>query len=272
VPDPAALLDFALEVAHRAGDVLVEMAGSEAVRSALRRDAARKSSATDLASAADRASEAVIVAALRSQRPRDGLVAEEGSSIESRSGVTWVVDPLDGTTNYLYGSPSYAVSIAATFAGEAVVGVVYDPSKQETFAAQLGGGATLNGCRLERVEPPIELNESLVGTGFGYRPPDRLRQARLLVAVLPSVRDIRRSGSAALDLCSLAAGRLDAYYEAGLKPWDTAAGLLICNEAGLAHESLASDVIHSTTLVVAKRPLLDELIALLHTAANGSTG
>jgi myo-inositol-1(or 4)-monophosphatase len=191
----------------------------------------RKSTRTDMVSDADRDAEAVIEDILLGERPDDGLVAEEGASSETTSGRHWVVDPLDGTTNYLYGFPAWAVSIALEDAEGGAVGVVLDPLHDELFTAVRGEGARLNGEPIE-VSGREELGRALVATGFGYDSEWRAQQVLVLQRVLPAVRDIRRAGAAALDLCMVAAGRVDGYYERDLKPWDWAAGSLIVREAG----------------------------------------
>ena len=194
-----------------------------------------KSSGTDMVSEMDRASEALIVRHLRAERPEDSILGEEGGDIVSgTSGVRWVVDPLDGTTNYLYRLPAWAVSIAAEVAGVVVAGAVCDPSHALLFRASAGGGAWLDDLRLVLAPGtgPKTLGHALVATGFPYAPEGRARQARVLCDVLPFVRDIRRAGSAALDLCSVAVGQVDAYYERNLGPWDFAAGALVAAEAG----------------------------------------
>jgi myo-inositol-1(or 4)-monophosphatase len=181
--------------------------------------------------AADREAERVVRELLDAERPGDGLLAEEGSDVSSASGRRWLVDPLDGTVNFLYGFPAWAVSVALEDGRGMSVGVVLDPVRDECFAAQRGGGARLNGVPLA-VSSEVDLSRAMVATGFSYEPERRARQADLLLEVLPRVRDIRRAGAAALDLCYLAAGRVDAYYERGLNPWDWAAGRLIVEEAG----------------------------------------
>ncbi|RGE24393.1 inositol monophosphatase family protein [Leucobacter sp. wl10] len=203
--------------------------------------AASKSSAVDIVTEADREAERLIVSALRAARPADGVLGEEGTGIAGTSAVTWVVDPIDGTVNYLYGIPAFAVSIAATvrdahaFADgrRAVAGAVFNPRTGELFEAWEGGGSRLNGSPIS-ASGKTELATALVGTGFGYTAERRAEQAEMASRLLPLARDIRRIGSAALDLCNVAAGRLDAYYEMGLNPWDYAAGVLIAREAGAA--------------------------------------
>jgi len=184
-----------------------------------------------MVSDADRDAEAAIDQLLRTERPNDGVLGEEGASRETASGRTWVVDPLDGTTNFLYGIPVWAVSVALEDESGALVGVVLDPVRDEVFGAMRGEGAVCNGSALE-VSGAVALDTALVATGFGYEAPVRAAQGEVLQRVLPAVRDVRRVGAAALDLCWVAAGRFDAYYERGLKPWDWAAASLILTEAG----------------------------------------
>jgi myo-inositol-1(or 4)-monophosphatase len=204
----------------------------------------------------DRASEALIVSGLREARPGDAIVGEEGTADPGTSGVRWLVDPLDGTTNYLYGYRAFAVSIAAEIDDKVVVGVVADASNGEVFTAVRGAGAHCDGRALQMADH-VDLATALVGTGFSYLAERRARQARVLTAVLPAVRDIRRGGSAALDLCWLAAGRLDAFYEKGLGPWDSAAGLLVAIEAGARAGDLDGGA-PSTEFVLAAAPSVFE--------------
>lgn len=226
------LLNVALEAAHRAGELLRDG------RPADLGVAATKTSPIDVVTEMDLAAEKLITDFLGERRPDDGLLGEEGASTEGSSGVRWVIDPIDGTVNYLYGLPAWAVSIAAERDGETVVGVVTAPMRRETYHAVLGGGAYVvpeaGPGRRERIRcrPATVLDQALVGTGFGYRTERRVGQAEAVRALLPTVRDIRRGGSAAIDLCDVACGRLDAYYERGLNPWDYAAGELIAREAG----------------------------------------
>jgi myo-inositol-1(or 4)-monophosphatase len=219
-----------------------------------------KSSATDLVSDADRDSEALIRDMLARERPDDGLLAEEGTSASGASGRRWVFDPLDGTVSYLYGYPHWCVSVALEDTQGTAVGVVYDPNREELFAAERGSGATLAGSAI-RVRDTPPLAEALVATGFGYDAAWRAEQAEVIRRLLPAVRDIRRAGSAALDLSWLAAGRLDAYYERGLNAWDWAAGSLLVSEAGGAVEPLSGApdglIAGPASLVTALRPLVE---------------
>jgi myo-inositol-1(or 4)-monophosphatase len=222
-------LELAERAARAAGEVLLSYYGRppEGLGS--------KSSDTDLVSDADREAERAIRELLTAERPRDGLLAEEGSRSEPESGRRWVVDPLDGTINFLYGFPAWAVSVALEDSDGMAVGVVLDPARDECFMAARGEGAwRRSGSRGVplRVSDRRELQRALVATGFSYEPIRRAAQANVVRRVLPRVRDLRRAGAAALDLCSVAAGRVDAFYERGLNPWDRAAGELLVREAG----------------------------------------
>ena len=228
-----------------------------------------KSSATDVVTVMDQRCEQLLRERITAARPHDGVLGEEAGSSHGTSGVTWVVDPIDGTVNYLYEIPAYCVSVGAVV-GDAsrpgqwrpVAGAVCNPVSGELFHARSGAGA---GLRLGeqtttlRVSGADELAQSLVATGFGYRPEVRTRQGEVLLGLLPSIRDIRRAGSAALDLCSVAAGRVDAYYELGLNPWDLAAGWLIAQEAGAVVTGLAGQS-PSHEMVVAAGPGIQNLL------------
>jgi len=218
-----------------------------------------------MVSDADRDAEALIRDLLAAERPDDGLLGEEGSQAHGSSGRRWVVDPLDGTTNYLYRFPAWVVSVALEAAdassgstGGGLVGVVHDPLRHETFTATRGGGACLNGTPIA-VSGAERLDSALIGTGFGYAAERRAAQAEVVSRVLPLVRDIRRAGAAALDLCMVACGRLDGYYERGLNAWDWAAGALIASEAGAAVLPLPGEPFG---LAVASPAIADELAAL----------
>jgi myo-inositol-1(or 4)-monophosphatase len=196
-----------------------------------------KSSPTDIVTAVDVASEDLIRRAILAARPDDGFVGEEGDDVPGTSGVVWIADPIDGTVNYLYGIPQFAVSIAAAFDGTVVAGVVHNPVSGETFTAALGEGSRLDG-RLVSVGSCTSVSQALVGTGYSYRADVRARQAVEMSRLVSVVRDIRRIGSAALDLCYVACGRYDAYVERALRPWDLAAGRLVVTEAGGRVEGL----------------------------------
>jgi myo-inositol-1(or 4)-monophosphatase len=252
--DPHALLELAVRASHAAGALLVERYH----RSASGVD--YKSSQTDPVSDADRDAEALIVGLLRDERPGDGVLGEEGAGATGASGLEWVVDPLDGTVNFLYGIPQWAVSIACRDARETLAAVVYDALRDETFAAARSNGCTLNGRRLDIASPP-RLERALVGTGFSYVAAERELQTALFTRVLPRARDVRRAGSAALDLAWVAAGRLDVFYEHGLAEWDHAAGDLLVREAGGVSGSLAGE---PPGMIAAATPqLLEELGALV---------
>ena len=219
--DHDALLDIAVEAARTAGALLLERFGSERVL-------ATKSTSTDLVSAADLAAEAAIREILARRAPDDAIMGEEGEDTGGTSGRRWVVDPLDGTVNFLYGLPQWCVSVAC----EGQVGAIFDPVLDELFTATADGPARCNGMVLDP-SPPEDLGHALVATGFGYDTRRRELQAEVVARVVPRARDIRRGGSAALDLAWTAAGRLDAYFERGVNLWDVAAGELICARAGL---------------------------------------
>jgi myo-inositol-1(or 4)-monophosphatase len=223
-PDSAALLDLAIRCARAAGAELMARYGRvEGLDT--------KTSATDPVSDADRAAEALLVSMIGRERPADGLVGEEGAERVSHTGITWVIDPLDGTVNYLYQLDNFSVSIAAEDAAGALVGVVHNPVTGRTFAAARGAGAVRDGTPL-RVNDPVPIGRALLATGFGYTAEKRALQGALVARLLPRIRDLRRIGSAALDLCAVASGAVDAYFEEGVKRWDIAAGGLIAREAG----------------------------------------
>lgn len=234
-PDTPALLALATEVAVDAGDLLLDYADRFGLTASGRRAAvevATKTSTTDPVSKADEASEKLIAERILAVRPDDGILGEEDATNRpGTSGLRWVIDPLDGTVNYLYGFPHWCVSIACEDDDGEVVGVVHDPSRGETFAARRGGGTTLNGEPV-RVTSVEDLGQTLVATGFSYDPDVRADQGQVAAALVPSVRDIRRPGAAALDLAWVSAGRIDAYLEFALSPWDWMAGRLLVAEAG----------------------------------------
>jgi myo-inositol-1(or 4)-monophosphatase len=249
VSEEGPLLEVAVEAARMAGALLLERArhGSE-------RQVASKSTPTDLVSEADLASERAIRELLAARRPQDGIVGEEGGSSEGASGLSWVVDPLDGTVNFLFGIPHWCVSVAVRDAAGTIAGAVYDPNREELFTATRGGPAVLGGPRgaadlVRSGSAPAAhspgagrsgdardgdgMSAAMVATGLAYDAAVREAQARVLARLIPRVRDIRRFGSAALDLTWTAAGRYDAYFERSVKQWDIAAGALICEQAGL---------------------------------------
>ena len=258
-PDPAALRD-------RARRVGVEAA--EAVRQG-RRDGIgavmTKSSATDPVTEIDRSTESLIVKRLLAEGPDDAVLGEESGARPGRSGVRWVIDPIDGTVNFVYGIPAYGVSIGAELSGELVAGVVVDVAGDSVYAAARGRGAEGPSGPLAAttVDDP---SQALIGTGFSYRPERRRAQADVLTRILPAVRDIRRIGSAALDLCAVAAGRLDGFYELGLEPWDLAAGAVLVREAGGTIHGLPVEGEELTMTVAAGPGLIDPLMDLLRAA------
>jgi myo-inositol-1(or 4)-monophosphatase len=281
IPAPSELCDLAVAVAREAGQLLEARAGGVEV-------AATKSSPTDVVTEMDRRAEELIRARILAGRPGDAILGEEEgeTGASGASPVRWVVDPLDGTVNYLYGLLDWAVSIAAEVVGgaggdgggrEIVAGVVYVPMRNELFSAFKGGGAWLESpwCPPGRTEyqpsgpympggenrtrlqcrPGVPLAEALVGTGFGYRVERRKVQGEVVGALLPQVRDIRRAGVASIDLCAVAAGRLDGYYERGLHYWDWAAGALVASESGALVGGLHGAPV-SGSMAVAAGPLL----------------
>ncbi|HEX2048970.1 MAG TPA: inositol monophosphatase family protein [Acidimicrobiales bacterium] len=250
------LLDLAETLARKAGALLLEGADG------LRVDVTTKSSGTDMVSEMDRAAEALIVEGILAARPDDAILGEETGGRDGTSGVRWVIDPLDGTTNYLYRHPIWAVSIGVEVDGEVEVGVVASPGLQETFTAVRGKGAWLNGDPIA-VSQESDLASALVGTGFGYVAGRRAAQAAVLPHLLPAVRDIRRNGVASLDLCWVACGRLDGYFEAGGQPWDVAAGLLIATEAGAVVAGLDGGPVIPESVMAATPGVAPALFELL---------
>ncbi len=220
----AELMALALDVATETGRMLVDERPAHL-------GFGTKTTPTDVVTVMDTKAERLLLERISASRPDDGFLGEEGAARDGTSGVRWVLDPIDGTVNYLYGLPGWAVSVAAEVAGEVVVGVVAVPTYAEVFAAVRGGGATRNGTSIA-VSSPSSLAQSLVGTGFGYDSRRRARQGAIIAQVLPVVRDVRRVGAAAVDLCFVACGRFDGYFERGLAPWDLAAGGLVAREAG----------------------------------------
>jgi len=255
--DEGALVAVAQEAASAAAVELRSRFGRkpEGVRS--------KSGPTDLVSDADVEAEAAIRIVLAQRRPGDAVLGEEeGLADSGSSGLRWVVDPLDGTVNFLFGIPLFAVSVACEDASGAVAGVVLDPIRDECFAATRSGPAVLNGEPIHG-SSRSELVSAMVATGFGYDSSVRARQAAVVARVLPRVRDIRRCGAAALDLAWTACGRFDAYYERGVRIWDVAAGGLIASRAGLEVRELAAKGEDPPGVVVAPAGLVDSLFELV---------
>jgi myo-inositol-1(or 4)-monophosphatase len=246
VSTPDELLAVAVRVARQAAATARRMR-NEAIG-----DVQTKSTDTDVVTAADKAVERQVVDALLAERPGDGVLGEEyGDSMTVTPGaVRWILDPIDGTVNYLYGLPQYAVSLAAERDGVVVAGVVCNAATGDEWTATLGGGAWRDGRRLTG-SARTTLDQTLVGTGFGYDPRRREHQGAVLARLITRVRDIRRLGAAALDLCLVAEGMLDAYYEKGLNLWDHAAGGLIAAEAGLTVAGLSGAPAGKQMLVAA---------------------
>ena len=217
------LLNLAESIALKAGSLLVNRPSKF--------DLDEKSGVFDFATQMDHESEKLIVSAILAARPDDGLIGEEGANRESKSGVTWVIDPIDGTVNYLYDIPGWCISIAAKDRDGGLAGVVYSPATQSLWKAHRGGGAFLNGNPI-KCNDPVALNRALVGSGFAYDLEKRKIQAALIARLLPELRDLRRLGACAVDMCHVASGSLDAYFEAGVNEWDYAAAGLIATEAG----------------------------------------
>lgn len=248
VPDLDQLRALCESLALGAGEIA--LAGRDRRIGAAALPGTTKSSTTDIATEFDRAAEAHVVGRLRELRPDDAIIGEEGTADDGTSGYSWYVDPIDGTTNYVYDQPAWSNSVAVAHHGEMVAAAVYVPPLDEMFTAALGRGATLNRRPISASDE-TDLSLALVGTGFGYRPEIRRAQAERVVDLITKVRDIRRLGSAAFDLCLVAAGRLDAYYELHLNSWDAAAGELIAREAGAITSDFTGGVARPDELVAA---------------------
>jgi len=260
-PPDAELLDLAVEVAQEAAALVARGRATAAEQVDV------KSSPVDMVTAVDRACEELIVGRLLGARAGDGLLGEEGGERAGSTGVRWVVDPIDGTTNFVYGLPAYAVSIAAEVDGTVRAGAVLNAATGELYTATLGGGARLSAPGREPVPltvgAPATLEQALVATGFGYGTEQRRAQGAIVAELLPQVRDIRRIGSAALDLCSVAAGRVDAYYEQHLNPWDHAAGGLVATEAGAVVTGLPGRPFAEPLGIAVAPSVAEEFVALL---------
>ena len=250
------LCDLAARLAMSAGELVFE--GRKNGLTSI----STKSSDTDIVTEFDRASEHLIVDGLRAERPDDAVIGEEGTDAAGASGIRWLIDPIDGTTNFQYDLPGYAVSIAALSGDRPVAGAVYIPSSRELFTATAGGGALLNGSPI-RCGTTAMLQHALVATGFSYQVERRRDQAQRIAEVIPQIRDIRRFGAAASDLCYVAAGRLDVFYERWLGPWDWAAGELIAREAGCRTGRFDGGPIDHSGVLVANSVLFDQMVELL---------
>lgn len=258
----AELLELAVDLARRAGRLALD--GRRSVTSMA--TGPTKSSVTDQVTEFDHAAERLVVDHLRRVRPHDGIVGEEGTSIPGTSGFEWFIDPIDGTTNFVYDLPTWCTSIAVAHAGRTVAGAVYVPVLDELFAAVAGGGATLNGVPIT-CSDTTDRQLALVATGFGYDPAVRRVQADRVARIISSIRDLRRFGSAAIDLCHVAAGRVDAYYEEHLNSWDAAAGELVAREAGATATDFSGGPARHDELLVAAPGVHAALLALLDAAS-----
>jgi myo-inositol-1(or 4)-monophosphatase len=249
---------LAEQAARAAGELLRERfeAGGE-------RATGSKSTATDPVSEADRAAERAIREIIATARPGDAILGEEGGETQEGAGLRWIVDPLDGTVNFLFGLPQWCVSVAVHDDDGGIVGVVFDPLRDEIFVGERGGRSpTLDGVEVRGSEQ-AELATALVATGFAYDAAVRERQAQVLARLLPQVRDVRRMGSAALDLAWTAAGRYDAFYERGVQLWDIAAGIVLCEAAGLEVRTVEARDGAPAGVIVAPAQLLDALAEIV---------
>ena len=242
------LLDLALRVGKKAADLL--SARPDVL------EVSTKSSDVDIVTQMDKAAEALIVSSILDERPSDGMIGEEGANRESTSGITWVIDPLDGTVNYFYGLPGWNVSIAAKDKDGVVVGVVFSPTINSTWWATRGGGSFHNGKKIE-CRDSSELSRALLATGFAYESEKRTFQLQFINTLLPKMRDIRRVGAAAVDLSFVAAGNVDAYFESGLNEWDLAAGGLIAQEAGAV---VTQHLVEGQNFTLAAGPHLHQIL------------
>ena len=250
----AELLKLAESVARAAGSHLMNRPSSFTFT--------EKSSVVDFATQMDQQSEELIVKQILAVRADDGIIAEEGAAKPSKSGITWVIDPLDGTVNYLYGLPGWNVSIAAKDADGVLVGVVYAPSINGFWSAIRGGGAKYNGNKI-KCNDPVTLDKSLLATGFAYDLNLRVSQGDTMAKLLPKIRDLRRNGAAAVDLCYVAMGAIDGYFEGSLKEWDYAAGGLIATEAGAVISGRGGKAADSDLVVCAGPGLHAQLLPLI---------
>ncbi|NBP50774.1 MAG: inositol monophosphatase [Actinobacteria bacterium] len=254
-PGARALLALAERLAREAGAVALQG------RRAGLRDVATKTTATDMVTEYDRACERIVADGIRAARPDDAIVGEEGARHAGTSPYTWCVDPIDGTTNFLYDLPMWAVSIGISDADGPLAGVVHVPARDETFTAVRGGGAAAHRGELER---------ALVATGFSYDAPSRVRQARRVSRMIDRIRDVRRFGAASIDLCWVACGRLDAYFEENLHPWDVAAADLVVREAGARTGDFSGGPLRPAQVLAAPPAIFDGLAALIRDADSGN--
>jgi myo-inositol-1(or 4)-monophosphatase len=251
------LLDFAMQTARDAGRILAERFGRASLKVQHKGD-------IDLVTEADLAAERLIIERIRSYHPRHAILAEEAGDSAHVSDYKWVIDPLDGTTNYAHGYPCFCVSIGLEYKGELVLGVVYDPVLDELFAAERGGGATLNG-RVIHVSAVADLNRALLCTGFPYDVRGRNDFARHFTSFIMHAQGVRRDGAAALDLAYVACGRFEGFWEEGLQPWDVAAAIVIIEEAGgrVSRYDGSPASIYAPPIVVSNGLLHEEMMRVL---------
>jgi myo-inositol-1(or 4)-monophosphatase len=254
------LLTIATGLARTAGDMAL------AGRKAGLHNVQTKSTATDMVTEFDRASEVLIVEGLRAARPDDAIVGEEGASVAGTSGITWFIDPIDGTTNFLYDLPAWAVSIGAEDSSGPLAGVVYVPALGEMFSATRHGGAFLNGAPIH-CNTITDVSQALVCTGFSYSADQRTVQAKRVSEFIHQIRDIRRAGAAAIDLCFVACGRIDAYFEENLHQWDIAAGILIAHEAGCRSGDFSGNAPRPAEILTSAPAIFDQLSQLIMAAS-----
>ena len=254
------LLQVATTLAKQAGDMAL------AGRKAGLHNVQTKSTATDMVTEFDRASEVLIVEGIRAARPEDAIVGEEGASVSGTSGITWYIDPIDGTTNFLYDLPAWAVSIGAEDSSGPLAGVVYIPALGEMFTATRGGGAFLNGAPIQS-NTIADVSQALVCTGFSYSADQRTIQAQRVSRFIHQIRDIRRAGAAAIDLCFVACGRIDAYFEENLHQWDISAGILIAHEAGCRSGDFSGHTPRPAEILTTAPAIFDQLSQLIMAAS-----
>ena len=254
------LLAVAVGLARSAGDMAL------AGRKAGLHNVQTKSTATDMVTEFDRASEVLIVEGMRAARPEDAIVGEEGASVSGTSGITWYIDPIDGTTNFLYDLPAWAVSIGAEDSSGPLAGVVYIPALGEMFTATRGGGAFLNGVPIQS-NNIADVSQALVCTGFSYSADQRTIQAQRVSRFIHQIRDIRRAGAAAIDLCFVACGRIDAYFEENLHQWDISAGILIAHEAGCRSGDFSGHTPRPAEILTTAPAIFDQLSQLIMAAS-----
>ena len=255
------LAAIAREITRHAGGIA--LAGR---RSGALRDVTTKTTGTDMVTEFDRRGEELIVGELRRRRPHDAIVGEEGANLAGASGITWYIDPIDGTTSFLYDLPTWCVSVGARDEHGPLAGAVYVPALDEMFWAVRGEGAYLGDARI-RCNTDVDISKALCATGFSYGAAQRTVQMRRVAEFIDKIRDIRRSGAAAIDLCFVACGRVDAYFEENLHPWDLAAGELIAREAGALSGDYSGGPIRPAEVLVAVPSVFAPLSALLVAAA-----